>query len=109
VAHLLSGDAETATTELSQAASTESINATYWNDLATAQLAARHPAAALAATERSLSLETKRQDALFNRALALEALGKTSEARQAFDQYLASDSTSPWANEARTGRLRNEP
>jgi tetratricopeptide (TPR) repeat protein len=109
VAHLLSGDAETATVELSQAANAEPANARYWNDLAVAQIAARRPEAALSAAERSLAIPPPLQDALFNRALALEALGRRGEAHQAFDQYLATDRTSPWAAEAQAGFERTEP
>lgn len=109
VAHLLSGDAETATIELSQAANAEPANARYWNDLAVAQIAARHPEAALSAAERSLAITPPLQEARFNRALALEALGKRGEAHQAFDQYLATDRASPWAAEAQAGLERTEP
>lgn len=109
VAHLLSGDAETATIELSQAANAEPANARYWNDLAVAQIAARHPEAALSAAERSLAITPPLQEARFNRALALEALGKRGDAHQAFDQYLATDRASPWAREAEAGLQRTEP
>ncbi len=109
VAHLLSGDTETATIELSQAANAEPAKAQYWNDLAVAQIAARHPDAALSAAERSLAIAPSLQEARFNRALALEALGKRGDAHQAFEQYLATDRTSPWAAEAQAGLQRTEP
>jgi len=109
VAHLLIGDAETATIELSQAANAEPAKAQYWNDLAVAQIAARHPDAALSATERSLAITPPLQEARFNRALALEALGKRGDAHQAFEQYLATDRASPWAREAQAGLQRTEP
>jgi len=46
----------------------------------------------------------ERPEALFNRALALETLGLRPMAMAAWTSYLAVDSTSPWATEAR-GRM----
>lgn len=109
LAHLLTGDVETAVVELSESAGAEPSNANYWNDLAAAQLEARNPAAALSAADRALSLVPAHQEALFNRAQALEALGQRTRARQAYDRYLSNDRASPWAAEAQRGRHRLDP
>jgi CHAT domain-containing protein len=83
-----------------------------WNDLAAARYAAavqlQRPSLlpeALAATDRALRADARSAEALFNRALILESLGLTREARAAWERYLALDPSSPWANEARE-RLR---
>ncbi len=50
-------------------------------------------------------------EALFNRALALQMVGKTGDARIAWQAYLTIDDRSGWADEARA-RLRilsNQP
>jgi len=56
---------------------------------------------ALDAAERAAILEPRNLAALFNRALALQALGTRSAARLAWQQYLEVDSVSSWADEAR--------
>jgi hypothetical protein len=55
---------------------------------------------ALEAAERSIQLD-RSAEGLFNRALALDALGRRADARNAWLEYLAIDSSSPWAGEAR--------
>ncbi|HEY3839320.1 MAG TPA: hypothetical protein VGL72_22260 [Bryobacteraceae bacterium] len=50
---------------------------------------------------RVLSREPSNPVALFNRAAALEEMLLIDRAEQAWSQYLAVDSTSPWAQEAR--------
>jgi tetratricopeptide (TPR) repeat protein len=63
---------------------------------------------ALRITENEL--RTKRTpELLWNRALALQKLGRTAEARQAWKDYLAVDSTSPWAKEALENSQRDDP
>jgi len=57
---------------------------------------------ALAAVDTSLRLETAFPEALFNRALILEHLGLRDQAREAWERYLAIDTSSDWAAEART-------
>ena len=59
---------------------------------------------ALNALDHSLSLDGARLETLFNRAIALERLGLRQEAIAAWDQYLAKDSDSGWADEARERR-----
>lgn len=52
----------------------------------------------------ALEIEPKNQAALFNVAFALHAVALDNEARKAWDAYLATDSTSDWAAEARHRR-----
>lgn len=60
---------------------------------------------AISSAERALAADPKSPVARFNLALALDWLGLEGQARQAWAQYLAIDSTSGWADEART-RMR---
>jgi tetratricopeptide (TPR) repeat protein len=79
-----------------------------WSDLAAARYAAAvqygrsslYPMA-LAAADKALESEPRLPEALFNRALIVQQLGLTIEARRAWERYLDVDSTSPWAKEAR--------
>ena len=50
----------------------------------------------------ALEYEPRNAAALFNAALAKQVLAVEGEAARAWDAYLAVDSTSPWAEEART-------
>lgn len=59
-------------------------------------------AESLAASDRALSLQPQSPEALFNRAIVIDHLGLRDDAREAWDRYLAIDSTSEWADEART-------
>ena len=86
-----------------------------WNDLAAARYAAatelRRPALlpeALSAADRALAADPHSAEALFNRALILDRMSRTAEARKAWLRYLEADSTSPWAAEARA-HLRELP
>lgn len=79
-----------------------------WNDVAAAYHAeattARHPiklSFALAAADRALRLRPDFAPAKFNRALIVEHLGDAIGARRAWAAYLATDSQSEWATEAR--------
>ncbi|MEA2328296.1 MAG: hypothetical protein QOE68_3255, partial [Thermoanaerobaculia bacterium] len=82
-------------------------NAAYWSDLA----AARYTLAitetrphelpqALADADHALRLDPKLPDALFNRALIIEALGISEAARRAWQRYADADPTSHWSTEA---------
>jgi CHAT domain-containing protein len=82
-------------------------NAAYWSDLA----AARYTLAvsenrphelpqALADADHALHLDAKLPDALFNRALIIEALGISEAARRAWQRYAAADPSSHWSAEA---------
>lgn len=86
-----------------------------WSDLAAARYAAAVSLGrtsllptALAAADTALRLEPGLAEGLFNRALVLEKMGLTAEARRAWEQYLTVDATSEWANEARA-RLAGLP
>ncbi|HEV3051952.1 MAG TPA: hypothetical protein VGX50_16710, partial [Longimicrobium sp.] len=50
---------------------------------------------------QALALEPKNAPALYNTALAMQALALDEAADRAWDAYLAVDSTSPWAGDAR--------
>lgn len=59
---------------------------------------------AVEAAERALELEPAHATARFNAAAALAATGSGEETREAWSRYLAVDSTSDWAREARRRR-----
>lgn len=89
-------------------AAARGANARVWSDLAAAQYAAAlqlgRPSLlpeALASADRALQADPKLPEAAFNRALILERLGLTQQAREAWQRYLAVDAASPWAAEAR--------
>jgi tetratricopeptide (TPR) repeat protein len=102
---LLADDPKKSIPDLQAAADREPGNANYQSDLAAALItAARNDRPmleqALAASDRALRIDPRSPDALFNRAVALQALDNP-EAVAAYDRYLVIDSTSPWADEAR--------
>ena len=83
-------------------------DARVWSDLAAAQyetaLRQQRPAIyplALASATTALQIDAALPEAIFNRALILEKLGLTDEARRAWQRYLTIDGASPWAAEAR--------
>jgi tetratricopeptide (TPR) repeat protein len=59
---------------------------------------------ALTALERATILKPTLAEAWYNKALVLDALGRTADAAASWDRYLALDSSSPWSSDAR--RLR---
>lgn len=93
---------------LRKAAESAPNDARAWSDLAAAEYAAAlrlgraslYPQA-LAHADRALRADANLSEALFNRGLILERLGLTIQAREAWDRYLRSDPSSPWAEEAR--------
>jgi CHAT domain-containing protein len=113
VALLVSGRAAKAVTLLASLAANEPSNAMYWSDLAAArhELATERDSpelqiAALAAANAALRIDPAYAPALFNRALALDALGLTPYAVSALTRYRSIDSTSKWAGEA-ADRIQN--
>ncbi|HEV7426633.1 MAG TPA: zf-HC2 domain-containing protein [Thermoanaerobaculia bacterium] len=85
------------------AASREPANANYLNDLAAALIVSGDPKKrydALAYLDRALLINSRSPEALFNRAIALRDLDRKA-AIAAFNRYLAVDSSSPWATEAK--------
>jgi tetratricopeptide (TPR) repeat protein len=108
LANLLVGRTERAVRELVRAATLAPDSAEYRSDLAAARIALgtaqRDPEElrrGLAEAEQALRLAPGLPEAVFNRALALERLGDASAARSAFEDYLALDPKSSWAEEAR--------
>lgn len=96
-------------------AATRANDAKTWSDLAAAQYAAALRleraslyAEALASADRALTLDVRLAEGLFNRALILERMGLTQEARAAWQRYVEVDPSSPWASEARS-RLSRLP
>jgi hypothetical protein len=59
---------------------------------------------ALTLVEQELQKE-RTPELLWNRALVLDKLGRSAEARHAWNEYLQVDVTSPWAEEVRTKHL----
>ena len=51
--------------------------------------------------EKAIELDPNFFDAYFNKALSLQAMPVPGKAREAWEEYLKRDPTSPWANEAR--------
>ena len=114
VAMLLIEQPDSALAMLTKAAK-ETNSANAWNDLAAAQYAAAIQSGqssryteALAATDRALRADARHAEALFNRALILEQMRLTTEARATWQRYLDVDASSQWANEARA-RLAKLP
>ena len=105
------GAADRAVASLARAARLSPRPAPLLVDLSAAHLARaertdnpRDLVAALEHAALALEEEPGNQAALFNRALALQAMGIDGQARRAWDDYLAADSASAWAEEARRRR-----
>ena len=97
-----------AVARLRDAASRAPGDARIQSDLAAAQYAAAERLGrpsmlpeALASADRALRIDPRLAEALFNRAVILERLGLTQVAREAWQHYLETDPSSPWAAEAR--------
>ena len=82
-------------------------NAAYRSDLAAARytlaVSEKRPhelPQALADADHALRLDPKLHDALFNRALIIEALGISEAARRAWQRYAVADPSSHWSAEA---------
>ena len=110
---ILDGKHDAAIAALEDAAAQAPQDAAVLSDLAAAYLAraravnrADDLARGLDAVERAVRAARAQQEnppieALFNRALLLEALSLRPQARDAWNEYLARDGQSPWAAEAR--------
>ncbi|HXH93305.1 MAG TPA: CHAT domain-containing protein [Thermoanaerobaculia bacterium] len=92
-----------------ETAARASHDAKSWSDLAAARYATASKLGraslypeALAAADAALRIDANLPEALFNRALILERLGLTDEAKHAWQRYLETDSSSDWATEARS-------
>jgi tetratricopeptide (TPR) repeat protein len=85
------------------AANREPNNARYQNDVAAALLTigdSKNRDLAISYLDKALAIDQQNPEALFNRALAFRDRDP-KEAIAAFKRYLAVDSTSPWADEAK--------
>jgi CHAT domain-containing protein/tetratricopeptide (TPR) repeat protein len=109
VTALVMGRPSDAVAKFETATAREPDNAAYWTDLAAAHMARgryeqnhEEYARAFAAAHRALRTDPNLPEALFNRALALDALGIRSAAANAWRSYLRLDASSEWAGEARS-------
>jgi tetratricopeptide (TPR) repeat protein len=109
IAYLVMGDVNRAVPVLEEAVDQPSSDPRILSDLSAAYLVrAAHNnqpqdfAKALTVAERAAKADPRAAEALFNRALALEALSLRDQAREAWQEYLRVDSKSGWAEEART-------
>jgi tetratricopeptide (TPR) repeat protein len=109
IAYLVTGDTTRAVPVLEEAADASSSDARILSDLSAAYLVrATHNnqpqdfARALSSAERAATFDPHVAEAWFNRALALEALSLRDQARDAWQKFLTVDSTSGWADEARS-------
>lgn len=107
MAFLLAGRPSEANALLTKVADAKKDAAT-WSDLAAARYTAgvrtddpEDLASALAAADEALRIDPQFPEALFNRALIVERLGLRRQARAAWQRYLAVDTNSDWAREAR--------
>jgi tetratricopeptide (TPR) repeat protein len=88
---------------LEAAANRDPKNVDYQNDVAAVLLSTGDPKQrdlAMTYLDKALSIDSRNQEALFNRALALRE-SNPKEAIAAFQRYLAVDPSSKWADEAR--------
>jgi tetratricopeptide (TPR) repeat protein len=109
VGQLVTGDHEGAIAALESVVSEEPGHAQYQSDLAAAYLVRGRAedrrddfAKAKAAADRAIMLDPSLDEAYFNRALALDALGQTGEAEAAYRRALTRDPQSPWNAEITT-------
>jgi CHAT domain-containing protein len=108
VAYLAVANADKAVTTLEDSIEYPTPSANALSDLAAAYLVkgaqqkqSHYLAKALSASEGAVRRNPALVEASFNRALALERLFLTKQARQAWEDYLKLDSRSAWAGEAR--------
>ncbi|HEX9458040.1 MAG TPA: hypothetical protein VGA84_02795, partial [Thermoanaerobaculia bacterium] len=105
VASLLSGNNADAVRELESAARSAPANASVWADLAAARYEQGRVgdspeliAGALAAADHAIEIDRHSVVALFNRALALDALHIEYGASRAYSDYVSVDPAGSWAN-----------
>jgi tetratricopeptide (TPR) repeat protein len=108
VGYLVMGEVERAVPLLEQAVEQPAPPAKMLSDLSASYLVRadrghnpQDKTKALAVAERALHADARLPEALFNRALALERLSLTDEARRAWQDFVALDPESPWSAEAR--------
>jgi hypothetical protein len=86
---------------LESAARRERNNVSYQSDLAGALIATGDLVRAIEVTDRALQIDARSAEALFNRAKAFESLNQPEKAISAYKAYLAVDSSTKWAKEAK--------
>jgi CHAT domain-containing protein len=108
VAYLAVANADKAVAALEESTDLPTPDPSRLSDLAAAYLVrgterkqSQDVAKALAAADRAVRSNPALPEAAFNRALALERLFLTPQARQAWEEYLKLDDSSQWADEAR--------
>ncbi|HKC23110.1 MAG TPA: CHAT domain-containing protein, partial [Thermoanaerobaculia bacterium] len=108
VAHLVLGEEDAAVAALEKALKARPKDAALLTDLSAAYLtrAKRKDEPediirALDTADRAIEIDPKIAEPHFNRALALEALGRGEMAKKAWSDYLERDPSSEWAAEAR--------
>ncbi|MCS6806369.1 MAG: zf-HC2 domain-containing protein [Acidobacteriota bacterium] len=99
--YLLSRQPEQALSALTQALSQQPTSAEIQCDIGVAYMQRADLSGALRAFDQALAHNPRLPEALFNRALCLQLLSRWSDARAAWQQYLAVDWSSAWAEEAR--------
>lgn len=99
-------DYSRAVAELTLARDRSPRDAAIWTDLAVANAGTGDLAAARSAFVEALRLDPNRLDARFDLAVVSERLGERARAISEWDEYLARDAASPWADEARARRAR---
>jgi tetratricopeptide (TPR) repeat protein len=111
VGQLLTGDTAGAVSTLKSARNSAPEVAAFEADLGAAHLTLFLERAqtsdgtkALEALDRATSLDPRLSEAWFNKALALEALKRASDAISTWNRYLELDPGSPWSDEARRRR-----
>jgi tetratricopeptide (TPR) repeat protein len=106
IALLATGSPKQAVEILSRGVRSDNGNAAMWNDLAVAHIALAavtersQLGSALRATERAIALAPWMSSPHFNRAVALEHLGRRDEALHEYRRVAALESESAWADEA---------
>ena len=107
-AALWDGDARAAKQLLKRITSRGNASAAVWSDYSAALYADAGPddsfqlMTALAAADYALNIGPNLPEALFNRAVALEALSLRAAAAEAYRKYLLIDASSPWGSEVRS-------
>jgi hypothetical protein len=115
LAYLTTGEVARAVAALEQSADQPSPSSETLSDLAAAYIVRASSnnqpedlRKALTVADRAVKVDPTRAEAWFNKALALEGLGLTSEARGAWRDYLRVDVQSAWAAEAQEHLQRLE-
>jgi tetratricopeptide (TPR) repeat protein len=103
--YLAQGRFDDAIREFEQSLSGNKNQAQIYNDLGVAWLQKGDSNRSIDSFNKALQLDGNLLEAFFNRALAYEKQSRFDEAKTAWNEYLKHDSTSPWANEARSNIL----